>query len=112
MEFSLQAVIGIIALLWTISSAGFFFLWNNLRADAKVIKDDLMAITQKLDTKADKAELDQRRNDIRDLYAKLNVLENTTKDAIHGAVLSVTNQISELKGLLNASPHTRNQRSR
>lgn len=79
----IKTLLAIIGSAFAISNIVLGFIWRNL-----------------------KAELDQRRNDIRDLYAKMQNLETDGLKNLHQVEMRITNQIAELKGMLNVT-HTR-----
>lgn len=128
MAIDIQTVLTIISLAFVISNAVIGFLWKSLKDDnneQKAVNKDLReAIAKKaneddykatvlemrdtLIRKADKTEVDQRRNDIKELYERLNTLESSTADSIHAMELRIISMISELKGVISAaSPRRR-----
>lgn len=74
-----STLIWIFGVILTLAQAGFLFLWNNLRSDIKELKDEI-------EKKADTRDVDQRRNDIKQLFEDL---ANTER--------ALTRQVSELK---------------
>lgn len=95
----LKALLAIVGSAFAISNIVLGFIWKNL-------KDDIKEVKETANKKADKVDVDQRRNDIRDLYAKMQALETDGLNNLHQVELRITNQISELKGMLHVA-HTR-----
>ena len=122
-----KTVLSVISLAFVISNAVIGFLWKSLKDDSaeqkaankelreaiakKVNEDDykatILEVRNSLIRKADKTEVDQRRNDIKELYERLNTLETSTADSIHAMELRIISMISELKGAINASRPSR-----
>lgn len=123
MELDIKTILSIITLVFIISNAIIGFLWKNLKDDnieqklatkelreaiAKKADDDAYRLSihdigENLVRKADKTEVDQRRNDIKELYERLNTLETSTSDSIHAMELRIISMISELKGAISAT---------
>lgn len=65
--------------LFTISQAAFLFLWNNIRAEIKEEKMERQRafdeIWKAVESKASAIDVENRRNDIREIFNKLNDVE-------------------------------------
>lgn len=127
MEMDIKTVLSVISLAFVISNAVIGFLWKSLKDDSaeqkaankelreaiakKANEDDyketILEVRNSLIRKADKTEVDQRRNDIKELYERLNTLESATADSIHAMELRIISMISELKGAINAARPSR-----
>jgi type II secretory pathway component PulM len=92
----LKSALTAVGVLFAISNIVLGFIWKNL-------KDDISEVKQTAQMKADKSEVDQRRNDIRDLYAKMQTLETEGLNNLHAVEIRIIGQISELKGMLNVA---------
>ena len=95
----INTLLAIVGSAFAISNIVLGFIWKNL-------KDDIKEVKQTAQMKADKTEVDQRRNDIHDLYEKMQNLETDGLNNLHQVEMRITNQISELKGMISAA-HTR-----
>lgn len=89
-KLTIQIAIG----LFTILNAGFLFLWNNIRADIRELK---VAI----DLKASKVDVDERRQDIKELFERdasisnqLSTMERNLVDRINNVERSVIDRIA------------------
>ena len=101
----IKTIVSIAGLLFAISNAVFLFIWNNLKADNKQLKADMEIILNKLDNKADKALVAERRSAELTLHARLDEVIKSS----HESELRLSNQIAELKGAINARTPTRNR---
>lgn len=108
---SSQVILWIFGVAYTLAQAAMLFMWNNLRADMKEHKEEAQERMDKLEkeiqTKANTKDMDQRRDDIKQLYELIGNVEKTILARVNKFESDILVAIAEMKGTKNATPTRR-----
>ena len=119
-----QTILWIFGAVLALSQAAILFIWNNLKSDIKAskydlkgdikdVKDDIDGIRNDmkgkvnvnrleefhavLDSKADSKEMDQRRNDIKELFTNLNSVEKALSSQMNELKVTILVKLESMK---------------